>query len=130
MTEKVKFVKKKAKSSARYAVLLAIRCDIRYTNEEYDIYKQFKKIWGRNLRKHLIVAFTFGDKRSSNIKKDIENASDALKKVLKNAKDRFLVFSDLEDTNTKEEQVEKLRGMIRDSKGMKTLKKITTREAA
>ncbi|PVD23985.1 hypothetical protein C0Q70_17262 [Pomacea canaliculata] len=47
-------------------ILLALRCD-----EEFAIYKDFKRLWGDNagIRRHLVVAFTFGDKQTRDLKR-------------------------------------------------------------
>ena len=60
-------------SGKPHVILLAVRCDIRYTPEEYTIYRQVKDIVGDSLMcQRLVVAFTFGDHQDENIEEDIK----------------------------------------------------------
>lgn len=71
-------------------ILLALRCD-----EEFAIYKDFKRLWGDNagIRRHLVVAFTFGDKQDRDLKEELEGVCDELKSVLKDANHRYMLFN-------------------------------------
>lgn len=82
-------------------ILLAIRCDLRYTAEEYQIYQQIKKVLGEEyLQSKLTVAFTFGDRQDKNIHEELKTVCTELQDVLKDAKNRYIMVSkdDLEDT--------------------------------
>lgn len=105
-------------SRTPYAILLAIRCDVRYTKEEHDIYTEFKAIWGGFIRDHLIVAFTFGDRQDRDIKDDLKKANPELKSVLEDANHRYVVFNDKHDKH-KGREVKKL---------MREIQKMQTRE--
>lgn len=75
-------------------VLLAVRCDVRYTAEEYAIYRQILKLWGDNsLRQRLVVVFTFGDRQDRDIREELRTVCPELKNVLKDAGQRYVVFN-------------------------------------
>ncbi|XP_070201249.1 GTPase IMAP family member 9-like [Littorina saxatilis] len=75
------------------AVLLTVRCDVRYTPEEYAIYRQILKLWGDDtLKRHLVVTFTFGDRQDEDIRQTLQHVCPQLKSVLKDANGRFVVF--------------------------------------
>nr|KAG5687501.1 hypothetical protein BaRGS_009434 [Batillaria attramentaria] len=79
-----------------HAILLTVRCDVRYTAEEYDIYKQLKTLWGDSASfcKRLIVAFTFGDRQDADIEEELKSSVPVeLKNVLKDANGRYVVFN-------------------------------------
>ena len=75
-------------------ILLAVRCDVRYTAEEYAIYRQILKLWGKHsLRRSLVVAFTFGDRQDRDIREELKTVCPELKQVLKDANGRYRVFN-------------------------------------
>ncbi|XP_025111470.1 GTPase IMAP family member 4-like [Pomacea canaliculata] len=94
-------------------ILLAVRCDVRYTAEEFAIYKDFKRLWGDNagIRRHLVVAFTFGDKQDRDLKEELEGVCEELKIVLKDANHRYVLFN--KKNLNKTQQVDQLFKVIR-----------------
>ena len=85
--------KSQVMSSRPTAVLLTVRCDVRYTAEEYSVYQETVKLWGdKSLQKRVVVAFTFGDRQDGDIRQVVNDPPPELKKVLKTAKDRHVVF--------------------------------------
>nr|KAG5700195.1 hypothetical protein BaRGS_011038 [Batillaria attramentaria] len=59
------------------AVLLTVRCDIRYTPEELEIYRQIRDHWGDDsLHKHLVVLFTVGDCLDQSIEEEVVDTPD------------------------------------------------------
>lgn len=83
------------------AVLLAVRCDLRYTPEEYQIYQQIKTALGEQyLRSRLTVAFTYGDRQDRNIDEELKTVCTDLKDVLRDAEDRYIVFSNTTQKDT------------------------------
>lgn len=75
------------------AVLLTVRCDMRYTPEEHDVYRQLKSLLHDNfLNQHLVVVFTFGDQQVRDIRQELKAAGPDLQDVLKEAKNRYVVF--------------------------------------
>ncbi|KAK7100335.1 uncharacterized protein [Littorina saxatilis] len=79
-----------------YMVVLTVRCDARYSPAEYEVYRQIKQLWGHDLVKRLVVAFTFGDTRedqSLDMEHELANVWPELKHVMKDANNRFVVFN-------------------------------------
>lgn len=95
-------------TNTRYAVLLAVRCDVRYTKEEYDIYKEFKTLWGEGICSHLIVAFTFGDRQDRPLNQELNSVNPELKSLLNDAGGQYVLFNDMSDSNAKKIQKDKL----------------------
>ncbi|XP_076457934.1 GTPase IMAP family member 9-like [Babylonia areolata] len=88
------------------AVLLTVRCDVRYTAEEYAIYREIQKLWGDNsLRERLVVAFTFGDRQDAPLEEELKAVCPELKGVLRDAGQRYVMFSDKATWEEKEQQV-------------------------
>nr|KAG5689253.1 hypothetical protein BaRGS_006373 [Batillaria attramentaria] len=84
---------KELASSSPDAILLAVRCDVRYTAEEYDIYRQIKFYWGdEEFCKRLVVVFTFGDRQDRPLDEELKTVCPELKSVLKDAGNRYVVF--------------------------------------
>lgn len=77
------------------AILIAVRCDVRYTPEEYDIYRRVQIYWGDNATfcSRLIVVFTFLDCQDRPIAEELRTVCPELKKVLKEADNRYVVFN-------------------------------------
>ncbi|XP_076457936.1 GTPase IMAP family member 4-like [Babylonia areolata] len=75
-------------------VLVTVRCDVSYTEENFSMYQKIKKYWGcPSLSKALNVAYTFGDCQGHNIHEYVRNPPSELKKLLEKAKNRHLVFT-------------------------------------
>lgn len=82
------------------AILLAIRCDVRYTQEEYELYRQIKFFWGdNNFCRRLVVVFTFGDRQDRPIDQELKTVCPELKGVLKDAGNRYVIFDKTRDGN-------------------------------
>ncbi|KAK7487673.1 hypothetical protein BaRGS_00021092 [Batillaria attramentaria] len=97
-------------------VLLAIRCDVRYTKEEYDIYSQIKSLWGDGLRERLVVAFTFGDRQDQPIENELKTVCPELKRVLKDARQRYVVFNQTDTPEGRAKTVKKVLELARGSR--------------
>ncbi|XP_076441226.1 GTPase IMAP family member 8-like [Babylonia areolata] len=96
-----------------HAILLAVRCDVRYTREEYEIFLQMKKQWGgKPLTRRLVVAFTFGDRQDRDIEEDLKRVCPELKSVLKEASDRYMVFNDMDSPEGKHAQALRLMRLV------------------
>ncbi|XP_076457511.1 GTPase IMAP family member 9-like [Babylonia areolata] len=81
-------------------VLVAVRCDVRYTNEEFEVYREIERFWGaQSLNKHLAVAFTFGDRQDYDIGDDVRNPPPELGALLKKAKKHYLLFNQKDTAN-------------------------------
>lgn len=84
------------------AILLVVRCDGIYTNEEYKVYTDIKQLWGPDFTSKLVVALTFPDEKS--IFKITKTASPPLQSVFREADNRIVVF----ERGKEEESVKKL----------------------
>lgn len=74
-----------------HAVLVAVRCDVRYTAEEYAIYRQIKQLWGDDsLCELLVVLFTFGDRQDQDIQQELETVC---RELVADAGQRYVVFN-------------------------------------
>ncbi|PVD24023.1 hypothetical protein C0Q70_17300 [Pomacea canaliculata] len=89
-------------------VLLAIRCDVRYTAEEFAILNEIRNVWGDNsLFSRLVVAFTFGDRLDGDIKDEVINVCKELQTVLRDCGERYVVFNSHGTDDDKKRQVGK-----------------------
>lgn len=87
---------KRVASPGPSAILLAVRCDVRYTAEEYDIYKKIKAAWADDSFKHvLVIAFTFGDRQDTDLDEELKTVCPELKNVLKDSGGRYALFNAL-----------------------------------
>lgn len=76
------------------AILVAVRCDVRYTTEEYEIYQQIKHMWGRSaFKERLVVVFTFGDRLQGDLEQGLKRAGPDLQHLMRNAKRRHVCFN-------------------------------------
>nr|KAG5692958.1 hypothetical protein BaRGS_032390 [Batillaria attramentaria] len=93
-------------------ILLVVRCDVRYTAEEYAIYKKIKELWGdKSLCERLVVAFTFWDRQKSDIEKELNTTvPQELKNVLKDASNRYVVFNNSDNRPCLSEEQEEVGG--------------------
>ncbi|XP_025083394.1 GTPase IMAP family member 4-like [Pomacea canaliculata] len=84
----------------KFAILLAVRCDVSYTAEEYDIYKKIKRAWGDNsFTSHLVVFFTFGDRQDRDIHEELKTVCWELRSVLADAGNRYVIFNNRAHNN-------------------------------
>nr|KAG5711800.1 hypothetical protein BaRGS_023564 [Batillaria attramentaria] len=96
-----------------HATLLAVRCDVRYTREEHQIFLLLKKLWGGNsLCKRLVVAFTFGDRQDCDIEEELKTVCPELQSVLKDAGRRYVVFNNNASEEEKTERVLQLLQVV------------------
>ncbi|KAK7105408.1 GTPase IMAP family member 9-like isoform X1 [Littorina saxatilis] len=96
------------------AVLLTIRCDVRYTAEEHAIYRQIQRLWGDNsLQSRLVVAFTFGDCQDKPIAEELKTVCPELISVLRVAGQRYFMFNNKDKHS--DEQGEQLINFLEDN---------------
>ena len=98
-----------------HAILLVARAD-RQTDEVLEGLEIMKKVFGKELAKHLIVVFTYGD----NLKRDdvsieefVDHLEDPYKKLLQEADNRYVMFDNTLDPSSpeNEQQVKQLLAM-------------------
>lgn len=87
---------KRVASPGPSAILLAVRCDVRYTAEEYDIYQKIKAAWADDsFKRVLVIAFTFGDRQDTDLEEELKTVCPELKNVLKDSGGRYALFNAL-----------------------------------
>ncbi|KAK7490354.1 hypothetical protein BaRGS_00018333 [Batillaria attramentaria] len=101
---------KKLTRPAPSAILIVIRCDVRYTVEEHEVYRKIKELWGSGFTDRLVVAFTFGDRQDCDIKEELKTVCRELQNVLRDAKWRYVVFDNT--ARDKDTQVDHLLNCV------------------
>ncbi|KAL8577805.1 hypothetical protein ACOMHN_054555 [Nucella lapillus] len=73
-------------------VLLAVRCDVRYTREEHAIFQQITDLWRDKsvFAIKMAVAFTFGDLQDEDLAEQLKDVCEELQKVLRDCRNRYL----------------------------------------
>ena len=96
-----------------HALLYVVKTE-RFTDEEYQVFKKLETLFDKNIYNYLVVIFTGGD----NFEHDgispeqaIEQAPPTLKQLLKDCRQRYLVFNNR--AADPRPQVEKLLGIVR-----------------
>ncbi|XP_025110108.1 GTPase IMAP family member 4-like [Pomacea canaliculata] len=98
------------------AILLAVRCDVRYTAEEYDIYKKIKNAWAdKSFLDNLIIVFTFGDRQDKDLAEELKTVCPELKNVLKDSNNNYVLFNNKVSKEAMEEQVKEFISRIKKS---------------
>lgn len=81
------------------AILLAVRCDVRYTAEEYDIYKKIKNAWAdKSFLHNLIIVFTFGDRQDKDLAEELKTVCPELQNVLRDSNNNYVCFNNIVST--------------------------------
>ncbi|XP_070201257.1 GTPase IMAP family member 6-like [Littorina saxatilis] len=76
-------------------IVLAIRCDSKYTPEDFAMYQELQRLGLKSvLEQKLLVVFTFGDQRQPDFEGDIRRAGSNLHAVMKDAGKRRLIYND------------------------------------
>ena len=76
-------------------LLLVIRSDVPYTEEDFIVYRQIRRFWGKgSARERLVVVFTFADGQDvDEVGERMESESPKwMGKIFKDSGGRFLVF--------------------------------------
>ncbi|XP_076462889.1 GTPase IMAP family member 4-like isoform X2 [Babylonia areolata] len=97
-----------------HVMLLVLRCDVKFTKEEYNAYLDLQKIFGEHLTRFLIIIFTradeFGDTyeaRMDSFRRDLPTYPDNVKKILEDAGQRYCLINnkdpkDMRDSHTRD----------------------------
>lgn len=94
-------------------VLVAVRCDVRYTAEEHNIYRQIKSHWGDNsLCEKLVVLFTFGDRQDGDLEEELKTVCPELKSLLHDANNRYVMYN--RDSQNNKELVSKIQDVLKE----------------
>ncbi|XP_025084049.1 GTPase IMAP family member 4-like isoform X2 [Pomacea canaliculata] len=79
-----------------HAVIMALRCDQRFTDEEYTAYQELKNLFGKQLTKYMILIFNGVDELRSEgrtLEMELRNIPPKLRQVLDEAEGRYVGFS-------------------------------------
>ncbi|XP_025111456.1 uncharacterized protein LOC112574533 [Pomacea canaliculata] len=75
-----------------HLILLAIRCDSHDLDADVMRFNKFRRLWGDNLRRRLVVLFTFGDKLQKDIDELLARSHPTLQDILDCAGHRYVIF--------------------------------------
>lgn len=74
-----------------HAILMVVRCNNRFTQEEYCIYKELKKLFGEEITKFMIVVFTgIDDLGGSPLADVVEKAPQQVQEIIADAQGRYI----------------------------------------
>lgn len=98
-----------------HAVIMCLRCDRRFTDEEYQAYEQLKKLFGEGLKDYMILVFNGLDQAGG--KPDFEKMGQKIKnlgRVLDDLEshDRILVFNNEASWENRVEQGDELLNAV------------------
>lgn len=109
-------------SPGPHAVLLVVRLDVRFTEEEAHSVQEVRNLFGNAIMRHVIVVFTFGDQleqgvdEATALRECLRNCYEGLEKLLKDVDNRHVVFNNKGSAAVKYNQVRQLlltiRGML------------------
>ncbi|KAK7107510.1 hypothetical protein V1264_015419 [Littorina saxatilis] len=101
-----------------HAILLCLSCDVRFTEEEVNVFNALKEIFGKKMTSYLIVVFSkfdvFNGNRSA-FEKQLSKCTE-LNNVLAQAQRRYVLFDNREALSAykKSEQVDQLLTMVQE----------------
>ncbi|XP_025111455.1 GTPase IMAP family member 8-like [Pomacea canaliculata] len=75
-----------------HLILLAIRCDSHDLDADVMRFNKFRRLWGDNLRRRLVVLFTFGDKLQKDIDELLARSHPTLQDIMDCAGHRYVIF--------------------------------------
>lgn len=75
-----------------HLILLAIRCDSHDLDADVMRFNKFRRLWGDNLRRRLVVLFTFGDKLQKDIDELLDRSHPTLQDILDCTGHRYVIF--------------------------------------
>ncbi|KAK7489790.1 hypothetical protein BaRGS_00018972 [Batillaria attramentaria] len=112
-------------SPGPHAILVVVRIGMKFTAEEVKAVEQVRSIFGVQLLRYLVIVFTCGDvlakdygamggDESAAVKSMIDSSPDALKQLVKEANNRYVVFDNMASKSVKDRQVKRLIETIRD----------------
>ena len=98
-----------------HAIIMCLRCDRRFTDEEYQAYEQLKKLFGEGLKDYMILVFNGVDQAGG--KPDFEQMGQMIKNLGRvlgdlGSDDRILVFNNEASWENRVEQGDKLLNAV------------------
>ncbi|XP_070195057.1 GTPase IMAP family member 4-like isoform X1 [Littorina saxatilis] len=98
-----------------HAILMILRCDRRFTDEEYEAYQELKTLFGSSLTDFMILVFNGLDELeggNTTLGDELKKQHPKLRQVLGEAKGRFVGFNNIADWEKRREQGDKLIDMV------------------
>ncbi|KAK7107512.1 uncharacterized protein [Littorina saxatilis] len=98
-----------------HAIILVLRCDTRFTEQEVKVFNVLKDVFGPKMTSYMITIFVGKDqldKREVSFETQLAK-SEKLKGVLKEADNRYLLFNNEGDVHEKALMVSKLMEMVK-----------------
>lgn len=87
-------------SPGPHALLLVVRLDVRFTDEEAKSVQEVRDLFGDKIMHHVIIVFTHGDKLQESmdseemaLRKTLASLPAALDKLMKDVNNRYVVFN-------------------------------------
>ncbi|XP_037371361.1 GTPase IMAP family member 7-like [Talpa occidentalis] len=102
-----------ASAPGPHAVVMVMRLDCRYTEEELKTIALIKNVFGESVMKHMIFLFTRKDEmEDSSLSQFIAQAQVSLRSIVREAGGRCCAFNNRAGAAEKEAQVQELVGLI------------------
>ncbi|KAK7501143.1 hypothetical protein BaRGS_00007628, partial [Batillaria attramentaria] len=102
-------------SPGPHALLLTVRLDTRFTEEEAKAVRKMTQFFGDDIMRHVIVVFTHGDMlgEGNTLDRSLATAPSSLKQLLREVDNRYVVFNNTGSMEVKNQQVQQLLDVIR-----------------
>ncbi|KAK7479734.1 hypothetical protein BaRGS_00029010 [Batillaria attramentaria] len=99
-------------SPGPHAFLMVVNLNQRFTDQEYAAYTTLKELFGPEVKKYVILAFTWADQLETSIENYLCDVPERLKEILSETGERYLVFNNKGDKSTKGQQVRQLLSLL------------------
>ncbi|KAL8612097.1 hypothetical protein ACOMHN_013976 [Nucella lapillus] len=107
-----------------HAILMILRCDRRFTDEEYMAYQELKRLFGSELTRYMILVFNGLDeleRGGSTLKKELSRVPPKLRQVLGESSGRCIGFNNQTSWEKRHQQGDELLDLVcsvlRDNQG-------------
>ncbi|XP_070176546.1 uncharacterized protein [Littorina saxatilis] len=99
-----------------HAIILVLRIGVKFTREENSAVEEVYKLFGHHFLRFLVIVFTHGDRlengrdagKEDALKAMLDSAPEKLRELIDHANNRFVVFDNTADVETKNRQVRQL----------------------
>ncbi|XP_076441225.1 GTPase IMAP family member 4-like [Babylonia areolata] len=99
-----------------HAIVMVLRCDRRFTDEEYMAYQELKQLFGTELTRYMVLVFNGLDeleRGGSSLEKELPaRAPPKLRQVLGESKGRYIAFNNLEPWDKRIKQGDALLSLV------------------
>ncbi|XP_046351936.2 GTPase IMAP family member 4-like [Haliotis rufescens] len=91
-----------------HAFLMVVSFTGRFTQEDTQVFKSLDDIFGKDMKRYMIIVFTNKDMIERDVGEHIEDCPDTLKEILGEAKGGYITFNNRGKDHEKDEDVKKL----------------------